>query len=95
MAGREWPSERGEALGFSISNSVHTLNQIYLAKYSQECVDLRKTFHDIGFTWKDASSIYLGTLSGFCLDPSTVTSTLTSSSENHDENKMERDAEEA
>ena len=58
-------------------------------------VDLKKAFQDIGYTWNDASPIYLRTLPGFCFDPSTVDLTVTSSLQNDDEDKIERDAEEA
>lgn len=57
-------------------------------------VDWRKAFDDIVYTWKDKSPIYLRTLPGFRFDPSTVDLSLTSSSQNDDEDTIEKAAEE-
>ena len=58
-------------------------------------VDMKKAFDDIGYTWKDSSPTYLRTLPGFCFDPSIVDLTVASPSQNKDEDKIGREAEEA
>ena len=58
-------------------------------------IDFKTAFREIGYTWQDNSPIYSRTLAGFCFDPSSMHSTLDSSLDIADEEKIERDAEAA
>ena len=95
----EWLDENGPRNKVKLSASQSRILCTRLTRSAWlrtlQSVDLRKAFPDIGYTWSDASLIYLRTLPGFCFDPSTVDLTVTSSSQNDAEDKIERDAEEA
>ena len=57
--------------------------------------DFVAAFHEIGYTWRDNTTVCLRTLPGFRVDPSVTDSGLVSSSEDEDERKIEGDADRA
>ena len=57
--------------------------------------DFIAAFHEIGYTWRDNTTVCQRTLPGFRFEPSVTDSGLVSSSEDEDERKTEGDADRA
>ena len=72
----------------------HRLRQAAWLRTLQS-IDFKAAFHEIGYTWRDNTTVCLRTLPGFRFDPSVTDSGLVSSSEDEDERKIERDADRA
>ena len=95
----EWLDVSGPRSKVKLTSSQSRILCTRLTKsawcHTLKSIDFETVFREIGYTWRDDSPIYSRTLAGFCFDPSSMNLASDSSSDNFDDEKIERDAEAA